>query len=400
MVNAPALAGDPALLEQLADELTRQAGQSGDLAVTTAGTANEIRGGAQWTGSAADAYTTFTTAMSRGMGRTTQPLADIASAVRGYAGYLRAAQQQAAAYDAAVRQAQASGADTASLQAAYAAQANAAAADAQLQDTGQQAAAQVQAAAVTLDGIFAPEGVLRTTIEEIHTALGAAGADGVLWALGRGAEQAKKFLDDLPELEKEWLHDAIPWGQDAPGEAFGAAIQRWWAKADAAETFGEEFKDATRTLGLVSRVGRLAGGPVAIFGDISTLVNPPQSGAAGAVDQGMAAVDAGYIAADTAGALGEAVGVEALAGLSLGPVGVGIVVGTGLYLAGAYAYTHWAWFRQDLAQPVGHAVAHVAGDVGGGLQDLAQPVGHAVAHVAGDVGGGLDDAAHTVASWF
>ena len=92
----------------------------------------------------------------------------------------------------------------------------------------------------------------------------------------------------------------------------------------------------------------------------------------------MAGTNGVVVAGDTAGALGEVLGVEALADLSLGPVGVGIAVGTGLYLAGAYAYKHWAWFRQDLAQPVGHAVAHVASDVG---HDLG-------------------DAANTVASWF
>jgi len=206
-VNAPVLpAGDPDLLEQFADHLTQQASQAGDLAVTTAGTASQIRSGAQWSGSAADAYTGFTTAMSRGLGRTAAPLADIATAVRGYAGYLRTAQERAAAYNVAVQQSQASGGDTASLQAAYAAQADSAAASTQLQDAGQQAATQVLASAATLDGVFAPEGVLRATIEDIHTLLGAAGADGALWAVGRGAEQAKQFLDDLPGLERQWLH--------------------------------------------------------------------------------------------------------------------------------------------------------------------------------------------------
>lgn len=371
-MNAPELpGGDPALLEQLADQLTQQSGQAGGLAVTTASAASQIRSGAQWDGSAADAYTGFTTAMSRGLGRTAGPLADIATAVRGYAGCLRTAQASAAAYDAAVQRAQASGGDTASLQAAYAAQADATAANAQLQDAGQHAATQVLASAVTLDGVFAPEGVLRGTIEEIHTVLGASGADGALWALGRGAEQAKQFLDKLPKLEEQWLHDLVPWGQDASQEEFTAAVGRWWAKADAAEVFGEDFKNAAGTLGMISRVGRLAGGPIAVAGDVSTLVDPPQSGATGMADRVMAGTNGVVVAGDTAGALGEALGVEALADLSLGPVGVGIAVGTGLYLAGAYAYKHWAWFRQDLAQPVGHAVAHVAGDI-----------------------------AHTVASWF
>jgi hypothetical protein len=379
VVNAPALpAGDPDLLEQLADQLTGQASQAGDLAVTTANTTDHVRGGAQWSGSAADAYTGFTAAMSRGLSRTPAPLGDIASAVRGYAVVLRTAQARTAAYNTAVQQAQASDGDTASLAAAYTAQADANAANAQLQAAGQQAAAQVKAATAALDDVFAPEGVLRGTIEEIHTVLGATGADGTLWALGRGAEQAKQFMDNLPALEKQWLHDLVPWGQSASQDEFDAAVQRWWAKADAAEVFGEEFKNGTRVLGLISRVGRLAGGPIAIAGDVSTIIDPPQSGAAGMADRVMAGTNGVLVAGDTAGALGEALGVEALADLSLGPVGVGVAIGTGLYLAGAYAYKHWAWFRQDLAQPVGHAVAHVTSDIGHGL----------------------GDAAHTVASWF
>ena len=41
------------------------------------------------------------------------------------------------------------------------------------------------------------------------------------------------------------------------------------------------------------------------------------------------------VAGDTARALGAALGVKTLADLSLGPVRVGIAVGTGLYLADA-----------------------------------------------------------------
>ena len=40
-----------------------------------------------------------------------------------------------------------------------------------------------------------------------------------------------------------------------------------------------------------------------------------------------------------------------------------IAVGTGLYLAGTYAYQHFAWFRNDFANPVGHVAADGAKDV-------------------------------------
>jgi hypothetical protein len=129
-------------------------------------------------------------------------------------------------------------------------------------------------------GIFSPDGALRGTIEEIHTLLGAAGADGILWGVGKGAEQAEKFMKTLPEEEAQWLHDDLAslWGREAPSEDWAAAISSWWTKADAAETFGQQAVDATKVLGVISRVGRLGGGPIAIAGDVSTFLNPPQSG--------------------------------------------------------------------------------------------------------------------------
>jgi hypothetical protein len=38
-------------------------------------------------------------------------------------------------------------------------------------------------------------------------------------------------------------------------------------------------------------------------------------------------------------------------------------VGTGLYLAGTYAYEHFAWFRDDFAKHVGHFFADGTKDV-------------------------------------
>ena len=150
---------------------------------------------------------------------------------------------------------------------------------------------------------------------------------------------------------------------------------------DAAETFGEEFAQSTKMLGLLSRTGRLVGGPIAIAGDVLTMIHPSQSGAMGWVDRGDAGVNAAVVGADTAGAVGEALGIDALASLSLGPVGVGIAVGTGLYLAGSYLYAHDAWFRNDLAKPVGHFFV----DVGEGTAHVAAKVYGGVVHYSGDV---------------
>jgi hypothetical protein len=210
-------------------------------------------------------------------------------------------------------------------------------------------------------------------IDEMHASLGAAGVDGGLWLLGKGAEQAEKFMQDLPEMELQWLHGSLPWGKGLPQEDWDAALHGWWMKSDAAEAFGEDFVNSTKWLGLASRFGRVAGGPIAVAGDVLMIMNPTQAGTMGDVDRGVAAVNGVVVGADAVGAAGALLGVDALS-FSIPPVGVAVAVGTGLYLAGAYAYKHWTWFRQDLAKPIGHAVAHLADDVGHDISDAASTI--------------------------
>jgi hypothetical protein len=168
-------------------------------------------------------------------------------------------------------------------------------------------------------------------------------------------------LTGAKSTEADWLEEMLR-EANASGQPWTSVLDRWSAKSDAAEAFGQEFVEDTQFLGTVTRSLRMAGAPIAIAGDVSTFINPPQGGAMGWADRGTAVVNAGYVGADGLGALGETLGVQALADLSLGPVGAGIAVGTGLYLAGSYAYKHWTGFR-DVCNDVGHGVAHVAGDV-------------------------------------
>jgi hypothetical protein len=291
------------------------------------------------------------------------PLAQAAGAARSYAGYLRAAQQQVTAANSATGLAQATG-DPAHARAAAFANQDAQTALAQPDIEGNRAAATVAAADREAGGVFSPDGPLRSTIEKVHTALGFAGADGILWALGKGPEAAREFMSDLTgakSTEADWLEEMLR-EANASGQPWTSVLDRWSAKSDAAEAFGQEFVEDTQFLGTVTRSLRMAGAPIAIAGDVSTFINPPQGGAMGWADRGTAVVNAGYVGADGLGALGETLGVQALADLSLGPVGAGIAVGTGLYLAGSYAYKHWTGFR-DVCNDVGHGVAHVAGDV-------------------------------------
>ena len=221
-----------------------------------------------------------------------------------------------------------------------------------------------------------PWDALTEVVEKTHTSLGFVGADGILWAMGKGAENAAEFMKDLPKLEQEWLHELLPWGQGASQDEWDTAVSRWWAKSDAAEAFGQDFANDTSMLGKLSVAGRIGGGGVALFGDGLTMVNPPQSGVMGNVDRGVAAVNAGIVGVDTVGAIGTLAGIDAIS-FSVPPVGVAVAVGTGLYLSGAYAYEHWAWFRNDLANPVGHAFA----DMGKGVAHGVSSLGHDIASI-------------------
>jgi hypothetical protein len=215
---------------------------------------------------------------------------------------------------------------------------------------------------------------LTEVIEKSHASLGIIGADGILWALGRGSELATDFMKELPKVELEWLHEALPWGKDADQSVWDAAYHGWAAKADAAETFGQQFVDDTALLGRISQWGRVGGGVIAVAGDVITIVNPPQAGAMGWVDRGVAGVNGTVVGVDAVGAAGTLLGIDAIS-FSVPPVGVAVAVGTGLYLAGAYAYKHWAWFRDDIANPVGHAVADGAKGLVHGISDLGHDLG-------------------------
>ena len=99
--------GDPAMLEQLAAQLETAAQGAGTLADGTSQVTADVRIGAEWTGDAADSYTAFTGNLATGVHGTGAPLAQIAAAVREYAGSLRAAQQKVTAYATAAQTAQA-----------------------------------------------------------------------------------------------------------------------------------------------------------------------------------------------------------------------------------------------------------------------------------------------------
>jgi hypothetical protein len=109
-VNAIAMPpGNPDLLDESAARLASAATNWGDLGATTSRSAESIRTAADWTGAAADQQEAFHTALSTGIAGGEAPLAQVASAVRGSAGYLRVAQQRVAAANSAAELAQTTG---------------------------------------------------------------------------------------------------------------------------------------------------------------------------------------------------------------------------------------------------------------------------------------------------
>ena len=221
--------------------------------------------------------------------------------------------------------------------------------------------------------VFGPEGSLwRDVIEKVHTGLAAAGFDYWMWRAGA----AERWMSGLQAQETQWLYDLLGQARDA-GQPWASVLDTWYRRADAGEAFGEQWVEQTKWLGISSRIGRLVGGPLAIAGDVLTFIEPPQAGVMGNVDRGVAAVNAVAAGADTALAVGEMAGIGALEGTAaatLGAVIWPVGVATGLYLAGAYAYKHWAWFRNDVARPIGHAVVSAVKDVGHALSSVVNTI--------------------------
>lgn len=87
-------------------------------------------------------------------------------------------------------------------------------------------------------------------------------------------------------------------------------------------------------------------GSAGIVGDAFTIADPPDQGMMGWVDRGAAGTNAGLVAANL---------------LMNGLPGAGevVMIGTGVYLGGDYAYHHWRWFH-DTCNTVGHFVATAA----------------------------------------
>jgi hypothetical protein len=380
--------GDPAALEQYAALLETAAKGTASLSASSRQVTGDIRTSADWTGSAADGYTAFTGNLSLGVANMESPLTRIASAVRDYAGSLRAAQQQVAAYSAVAQTADATRrpADVAS---AMAAESDATVAVTAQQAAGDRAAAAVRAATSEMENPFGPHGPVRGWIEKIHAPWDVLAADAPLGRIIAGrvldyveaAEEVRENLGELPGLLKksyaeleESMREAGASEADLDEETLDLLkFMDGTRKLDAA--WLEDAAAAGRTTNIFRGVG-LGSDLLAIAGDYFTIRKPEDGGAMGVVDQSMAGanaaaagVDAGYMIAGIVGSTAE-----------IPVAGEVVLVGTGVYLGGDYLYHHWTPFR-DVCNDIGHATVAGADAVGHAAVSGAKEVWHGITSI-------------------
>jgi uncharacterized protein YukE len=376
-------AGDPAALESLAGQLDTAAAGTDSLTSATVRVTADIKTNADWTGSAADGYTAFTGNLARGVGGMQAPLSRIAAAVRGYAGYLRTAQEKASAYGYAAQAAQASR-HPADIATATAARQDAESAIAAQQAAGNHAAAEVRGATNEMANPFGPDGPVRNWIEKIHAPwdmlVGDAAVAHAMAVVKQGEELAKdmkEFEQELPKslrnagAELEGVLDAKDADYATRVEGTLDLLDDMEANRDLAKTYEEAAEELTRGAGVWRGIG-MSSDLLGIAGDYFTIRNPEDGGVMGDVDRGAAAANMGLSGAD----------FVALAGASFEvPIaGQVVLIGTGLYLGGDYLYHHWAPFR-DVANDIGHATVAGADDIGHAAVSEAKGLWHGITSI-------------------
>ena len=395
-VSVSAPGGDPGALLSLAAQLEQQAGQLTDLGATVKQTTASILHRAEWSGDAAEGYTTFCGGTATAVGNLAAPLTQIASAIRTYASALSSAQHSVQHAVESANQAIESQAQ--SMQ--DAAQHAASSAEGEANEAAESASEEVDKAKEELDKIMEETEPVRALLEKLHLPWDLGG--GLAWELGvmgkaeKGAEAAKDFVGDLAKMNKEWFADVNSLAHDADNglaswDDVAEAASRWTAKTEAAEAFGSQWLDGAE--GLLSKlkwVGR-GMGVLSLVGDAGTIWKPLDSGALGWVDRGAAVVNAAAVT--TSLVTSTAAGSSFVAGLAganaldevpvVGEVVMVADVATGLYLGGDYVVHHWSGIE--------HGAENAASAVGHAAESTANAVGHAASSTVHAVGGAVKD---------
>jgi uncharacterized protein YukE len=214
-------AGDPDQIEGFAAQLTKAGSRTGEVATSIRQQSAAIRERAQWTGDATDAYTGFTTGLSRSVSALEPPLAQTAAPLRNFAAALRTAQQRVDAYAAAYDRLYPFAAGNPP------AGATVPLVDVELSDAYNQAEAALTAyneqASVVSKALgriavemtrefFGSEGPFRTFLEKSHLPWDAVAGDALIENFIKGGEEAEKALKDseaLPETIEKLQDDMV-----------------------------------------------------------------------------------------------------------------------------------------------------------------------------------------------
>ncbi len=342
--------GDPAALYAYANALDRCAGDFEALYDMTRSTTAGVRDRARWTGSAADAYTSFCTQVGQPLGQAPARLRAVAAAARRHAAVLSRAQQKVNAANALAEQAT----PDAVPSAAASADSAGSAAQNEVDESGAREAGEVEETKAWYAEWWEKAEPVRKYLEATLAPFDIVAADHWIDMLETAAGQPSEWIDEVDTLIGNATNlrsagkpavDAIKSAAEEL-ESVGNKLEAWdafapgWLKTAAGGIAEIRGLSTTLTgLGLVA--------------DAGTIISPQDHGAMGWVDRGAAGVNGGLLMAN-------------LAMDEIPVVGEVVMIGTGVYLAGDYLYHHWTPFR-NVSNDVGHATVTAAKAVGGGI---------------------------------
>jgi uncharacterized protein YukE len=340
-------AGDPAALHGYATQLEACADSFEDLGATTRSVTAGIKDRAQWSGDAAEAYSSFCGSVARPLGEAPAKLRAVAAAIRRHADVLERAQRKVLAANAVAQQATPSAVPSA----AASAQEAGGAAQKEVDESGKAESGEVEETDAWYAKWWEDTEPVRKYLEGVLAPFDIVAADHWIDLLEKAAGQPSEWIGEIDQLigEARELKDA---GRPIADLLIKAAneAESVGNKLDAFEAFSPGWlRAAAGNLGAVKGLsGTLTG--LGLIADAGTIISPQDKGAMGWVDRGAAGVNGGLLAAN----------------LMLDEIPVAgevVMIGTGVYLAGDYLYHHWTPFR-NVADDVGHGTVTVAKDVG------------------------------------
>jgi uncharacterized protein YukE len=340
-------AGDPAALHGYATQLEACADSFEDLGATTRSATAGIRDRAQWTGGAAEAYTSFSGSVARPLGEAPAKLRAVAAALRRHANVLERAQQQVTAANALAEQATPEAVPSAAASAHEAG----GAAQKEVDESGKAESGEVEETNAWYAEWWEKAEPVRKYLEGVLAPFDIVAADHWIDLLEKAAGQPEEWIGEVDELI-DVVKEARDAGKPITDLLISAAneAEAVGNKLDAFEAFSPGWlRAAAGNLGAVKGLsGTLTG--LGLIADAGTMISPQDKGTMGWVDRGAAGVNGGLLVAN-------------LAMDEIPVAGEVVMIGTGAYLAGDYLYHHWTPFR-NVCNDVGHGTVTVAKDVG------------------------------------